>query len=165
MDIFSYLVFDFNEPGTFIVKFFNLDSYIAGIASNGSPSMNISSTLNKKITYNNFKPKKGIQFGGSHRLIMELDYNVNEHSSYTIMLLITFKDNLKISFIEPTQGLLHYYPVYNINKVRRILSNQTSNTDYIHGNPLPLVVSDQQIMIWIQHKAVHLHIQHSRFLN
>ena len=153
LDIFSYLVFDFNEPGKFIVKFLNLDSYIVGIASNGSPTINISSTLNKRITYNNFKPKKGIQFNNSYRLIMELDYNVNEHLSYTIMLIITLKDNLKLYFIEPTQGLISYYPVYIINKVRRTLSIQTSNTDYIHGNPLPLVVSDQQIMIWIQHKA------------
>ena len=153
LDIFSYLVFDFNEPGKFIVKFLNLDSYIDGIASNGSPTINISSTLNKRITYNNFKPKKGIQFNNSYRLIMELDYNVNEHSSYTIMLIITLKDNLKLYFIEPTQGLISYYPVYIKNKVRRTLSIQTSNTDYIHGNPLPLVVSDQQIMIWIQHKA------------
>ena len=153
LDIFSYLVFDFNEPGKFLVKFLNLDSYIDGIASNGSPTINISSTLNKRITYNNFKPKKGIQFNNSYRLIIELDYNVDEHSSYTIMLIITLKDNLKLYFIEPTQGLISYYPVYIINKVRRILSIQTSNTDYIHGNPLPLVVSDQQIMIWIQHKA------------
>ena len=153
LDIFSYLVFDFNEPGKFLVNFFNLDSYIDGIASNGSPTINISSTLNKRITYNNFKPKKGIQFNNSHRLIIELDYNVDEHSSYTIMLIITLKDNLKLYFIEPTQGLISYYPVYIINKVRRILSIQTSNTDYIHGNPLPLVVSDQQIMIWIQHKV------------
>ena len=153
LDIFSYLVFDFNEPGKFIVKFLNLDSYIDGIASNESPTINISSTLNKRITYNNFKPKKGIQFNNSYRLIMELDYNVNEHSSYTIMLIITLKDNLKLYFIEPTQGLISYYPVYILNKVRRTLSIQTSNTDYIHGNPLPLVVSDQQIMIWIQHEA------------
>ena len=153
LDIFSYLVFDFNEPGKFIVKFFNLDSYIDGIASNESPTINISSTLNKRISYNNFKPKKGIQFSSSHRLIMELDYNVDEHSSYTMLIIMTLKDNLKISFIEPTQGLISYYPVYILNKVRRILSIQTSNTDYIHGNPLPLVVSDQQIMIWIQHKA------------
>ena len=153
LDIFSYLVFDFNEPGKFIVKFFNLDSYIDGIASNESPTINISSTLNKRISYNNFKPKKGIQFSSSHRLIMELDYNVDEHSSYTMLIIMTLKDNLKISFIEPTQGLISYYPVYIINKVMRILSIQTSNTDYIHGNPLPLVVSDQQIMIWIQHKA------------
>ena len=153
LDIFSYLVFDFNEPGKFIVKFFNLDSYIDGIASNESPTINISSTLNKRISYNNFKPKKGIQFSSSHRLIMELDYNVDEHSSYTMLIIMTLKDNLKISFIEPTQGLISYYPVYLVNKVRRILSIQTSNTDYIHGNPLPLVVSDQQIMIWIQHKA------------
>ena len=153
LDIFSYLVFDFNEPGKFIVKFLNLDSYIDGIASNESPTINISSTLNKRISYNNFKPKKGIQFSSSHRLIMELDYNVDEHSSYTMLIIMTLKDNLKISFIEPTQGLISYYPVYIINKVRRILSIQTSNTDYIHGNPLPLVVSDQQIMIWIQHKA------------
>ena len=151
LDIFSYLVFDFNEPGKFIVKFLNLDSYIDGIASNGSPTINISSTLNKRITYNNFKPKKGIQFNNSYRLIMELDYNVNEHSSYTIMLIMTLKDNLKLYFID--QGLISYYPVYIINKVRRTLSIQTSNTGYIHGNPLPLVVSDQQIMIWIQHKA------------
>ena len=153
LDIFSYLVFDFNEPGKFIVKFFNLDSYIDGIASNESPTINISSTLNKRISYNNFKPKKGIQFSSSHRLIMELGYNVDEHSSYTMLIIMSLKDNLKISFIEPTQGLISYYPVYIINKVRRILSIQTSNTDYIHGNPLPLVVSDQQIMIWIQHKA------------
>ena len=153
LDIFSYLVFDFNEPGKFIVKFFNLDSYIDGIASNESPTINISSTLNKRITYNNFKPKKGIQFSSSHRLIMELDYNVDEHSSYTMLIIMTLKDNLKLYFIEPTQGLISYYPVYIINKVRRILSIQTSNTDYIHSNPLPLVVSGQQIMIWIQHEA------------
>ena len=153
LDIFSYLVFDFNEPGKFIVKFFNLDSYIDGIASNESPTINISSTLNKRITYNNFKPKKGIQFSSSHRLIMELDYNVDEHSSYTMLIIMTLKDNLKLYFIEPTQGLISYYPVYIINKVRRTLSIQTSNTDYIHGNPLPLVVSGQQIMIWIQHEA------------
>ena len=153
LDIFSYLVFDFNEPGKFIVKFLNLDSYIDGITSNGSPTINISSTLNKRITYNNFKPKKGYQFNNSYRLIIELDYNVDEHSSYTIMLIITLKDNLKLYFIEPTQGLISYYPVYIINKARRILSIQTSNTNYIHSNPLPLVVSDQQIMIWIQHKA------------
>ena len=48
LDIFSYVVFDFNEPGKFIVKFFNLDSYIDGITSNESPTINISSTLNKK---------------------------------------------------------------------------------------------------------------------
>ena len=153
LDIFSYLVFDFNEPGKFIVKFFNLDSYIDGIASNESPTINISSTLNKRITYNNFKPKEGIQFSSSHRLIMELDYNVDEHSSYTMLIIMTLKDNLKLYFIEPTQGLISYYPVYIINIVRRILSIQTSNTDYIHGNPLPLVVSGQQIMIWIQHEA------------
>ena len=153
LDIFSYLVFDFNEPGKFIVKFLNLDSYIDGIASNESPTINISSTLNKRITYNNFKPKKGIQFSSSHRLIMELDYNVDEHSSYTMLIIMTLKDNLKLYFIEPTQGLISYYPVYIINKVRRTLSIQTSNTDYIHGNPLPLVVSGQQIMIWIQHEA------------
>ena len=153
LDIFSYLVFDFNEPGEFIVKFFNLDSYIDGIASNESPTINITSTLNKRITYNNFKPKKGIQFSSSHRLIMELDYNVDEHSSYTMLIIMTLKDNLKLYFIEPTQGLISYYPVYIINKVRRTLSIQTSNTDYIHGNPLPLVVSGQQIMIWIQHEA------------
>ena len=153
LDIFSYLVFDFNEPGKFIVKFFNLDSYIDGITSNESPTINISSTLNKRITYNNFKPKKGIQFSSSHRLIMELDYNVDEHSSYTMLIIMTLKDNLKLYFIEPTQGLISYYPVYIINKVRRTLSIQTSNTDYIHGNPLPLVVSGQQIMIWIQHEA------------
>ena len=153
LDIFSYLVFDFNEPGKFIVKFFNRDPYISGIASNETPSLNISSTLNKRISYNNFEPKKGIQFSSSHRLIMELDYNVDEHSSYTMLIIMTLKDNLKLYFIEPTQGLISYYPVYIINKVRRTLSIQTSNTDYIHGNPLPLVVSDQQIMIWIQHKA------------
>ena len=153
LDIFSYLVFDFNEPGKFIVKFFNLDSYIDGIASNETPSLTISSTLNKRISYNNFKPKKGIQFSSSHRLIMELDYNVDEHSSYTMLIIMTLKDNLKLYFIEPTQGLISYYPVYIINKARRMLSIQTSNTDYIHGNPLPLVVSGQQIMIWIQHKA------------
>ena len=99
LDIFSYLVFDFNEPGKFIVKFFNLDSYIDGIASNESPTINISSTLNKRITYNNFKPKKGIQFSSSHRLIMELDYNVDEHSSYTMLIIMTLKDNLKLYFI------------------------------------------------------------------
>ena len=153
LDIFSYLVFDFNEPGKFIVKFFNRDPYISGIASNETPLLNISSTLNKRISYNNFKPKKGIQFSSSHRLIMELNYNVDEHSSYTMLIIMTLKDNLKLYFIEPTQGLISYYPVYIINKVRRTLSIQTSNTDYIHGNPLPLVVSDQQIMIWIQHKA------------
>ena len=153
LDIFSYLVFDFNEPGKFIVKFLNLDSYIDGIASNELRTINISSTLNKIITYNNFKPKKGIQFSSSHRLIMELDYNVDEHSSYTMLIIMTLKDNLKLYFIEPTQGLISYYPVYIINKVRRTLSIQTSNTDYIHGNPLPLVVSGQQIMIWIQHEA------------
>ena len=153
LDIFSYLVFDFNEPGKFIVKFLNLDSYIDGIASNELPTINISSTLNKRITYNNFKPKKGIQFSSSHRLIMELDYNVDEHSSYTMLIIMTLKDNLKLYFIEPTQGLISYYPVYIINTVRRTLSIQTSNTDYIHGNPLPLVVSGQQIMIWIQHEA------------
>ena len=108
LDIFSYLVFDFNEPGKFIVKFLNLDSYIDGIASNGSPTINISSTLNKRITYNNLKPKQGIQFNNSYRLIIELDYNVDEHSSYTIMLIITLKDNLKLYFIEPTQGLISY---------------------------------------------------------
>ena len=106
LDIFSYLVFDFNEPGKFIVKFLNLDSYIDGIASNESPTINISSTLNKRITYNNFKPKKGIQFSSSHRLIMELDYNVDEHSSYTMLIIMTLKDNLKLYFIEPTQGLI-----------------------------------------------------------
>ena len=153
LDIFSYLVFDFNEPGKFIVKFLNLDSYISGIASNETPSLTISSTLNKRISYNNFKPKKGIQFSSSHRLIMELNYNVDEHSSYTMLIIMTLKDNLKLYFIEPTQGLISYYPVYIINKVRRTLSIQTSNTDYIHSNPLPLVVSNQQIMIWIQHKA------------
>ena len=153
LDIFSYLVFDFNEPGKFIVKFFNQDSYISGIASNETPSLNISSTLNKRISYNNFKPKKGIQFSSSHRLIMELDYNVDEHSSYTLLIIMTLKDNLKLYFIEPTQGLISYYPVYIINKVRRTLSIQTSNTDYLHSQQLPLAVSDQQIMIWIQHKA------------
>ena len=99
LDIFSYLVFDFNEPGKFIVKFFNRDSYISGIASNETPSLNISSTLNKRISYNNFKPKKGIQFSSSHRLIMELDYNVDEHSSYTLLIIMTLKDNLKLYFI------------------------------------------------------------------
>ena len=153
LDIFSYLVFDFNEPGKFIVKFFNRDPYISGIASNETPSLNISSTLNKRISYNNFEPKKGIQFSSSHRLIMELDYNVDEHSSYTMLIIMTLKDNLKISFIEPTQGLISYYPVYIINKVRRILSIQTSNNSYTHSQQLPLAVSDQQIMIWIQHKA------------
>ena len=153
LDIFSYLVFDFNEPGKFIVKFFNRDPYISGIASNETPSLNISSTLNKRISYNNFKPKKGIQFSSSHRLIMELDYNVDEHSSYTIMLIITLKDNLKLYFIEPTQGIISYYPVYIINKVRRILSIQTSKNDYTHSQQLPLAVSDHQIMIWIQHEA------------
>ena len=122
LNIFSYLVFDFNEPGTFIVKFFNREPYISGIASNETPSLNISSTLNKRITYNNFKPKKGIQFSSSHRLIMELDYNVDEHSSYTMLIIMTLKDNLKLYFIEPTQGLISYYPVYIINKVRRTLS-------------------------------------------
>ena len=153
LDIFSYLVFDFNEPGKFIVKFFNQDPYISGIASNETPSLTISSTLNKRISYNNFKPKKGIQFSSSHRLIMELDYNVDEHSSYTMLIIMTFKDNLKISFIEPTQGLISYYPVYIVNKVVRTLSIQTSNNNYIHSQQLPLAVSDQQIMIWIQHKA------------
>ena len=153
LDIFSYLMFDFNEPGKFIVKFFNRDPYISGIASNETPSLNISSTLNKRISYNNFKPKKGIQFSSSHRLIMELDYNVDEHSSYTMLIIMTFKDNLKISFIEPTQGLISYYPVYIVNKVVRTLSIQTSNNNYTHSQQLPLAVSDQQIMIWIQHKA------------
>ena len=153
LDIFSYLVFDFNEPGKFIVKFFNRDPYISGIASNETPSLTISSTLNKRISYNNFKPKKGIQFSSSHRLIMELDYNVDEHSSYTMLIIMTLKDDLKISFIEPTQGLISYYPVYIINKVVRTLSIQTSNNNYIHSQQLPLAVSDQQIMIWIQHKA------------
>ena len=153
LDIFSYLVFDFNEPGKFIVKFFNRDPYISGIASNEKPSLNISSTLNKRISYNNFEPKKGIQFSSSHRLIMELDYNVDEHSSYTMLTIITLKDDLKISFIEPTQGLISYYPVYIINKVVRTLSIQTSNNNYTHSQQLPLAVSDQQIMIWIQHKA------------
>ena len=153
LDIFSYLMFDFNEPGKFIVKFFNRDPYISGIASNETPSLNISSTLNKRISYNNFKPKKGIQFSSSHRLIMELDYNVDEHSSYTMLIIMTLKDNLKISFIEPTQGLISYYPVYIVNKVVRTLSIQTSNNNYTHSQQLPLAVSDQQIMIWIQHKA------------
>ena len=153
LDIFSYLVFDFNEPGKFIVKFFNRDPYISGIASNEKPSLNISSTLNKRISYNNFEPKKGIQFSSSHRLIMELDYNVDEHSSYTMLIIMTLKDDLKISFIEPTQGLISYYPVYIINKVVRTLSIQTSNNNYTHSQQLPLAVSDQQIMIWIQHKA------------
>ena len=153
LDIFSYLVFDFNEPGKFIVNFFNRDPYISGIASNETPSLTISSTLNKRISYNNFEPKKGIQFSSSHRLIMELDYNVDEHSSYTMLIIMTLKDNLKISFIEPTQGLISYYPVYIINKVVRTLSIQTSNNNYTHSQQLPLAVSDQQIMIWIQHKA------------
>ena len=153
LDIFSYLVFDFNEPGKFIVKFFNRDPYISGIASNETPSLNISSTLNKRISYNNFEPKKGIQFSSSHRLIMELDYNVDEHSSYTLLIIMTLKDNLKISFIKPTQGLISYYPVYIVNKVLRTLSIQTSNNNYTHSQQLPLAVSDQQIMIWIQHKA------------
>ena len=153
LDIFSYLVFDFNEPGKFIVKFFNRDPYISGIASNEKPSLNISSTLNKRISYNNFEPKKGIQFSSSHRLIMELDYNVDEHSSYTMLIIMTLKDDLKISFIEPTQGLISYYPVYIVNKVVRTLSIQTSNNNYTHSQQLPLAVSDQQIMIWIQHKA------------
>ena len=153
LDIFSHLVFDFNEPGKFIVKFFNRDPYISGIASNETPSLNISSTLNKRISYNNFKPKKGIQFSSSHRLIMDLDYNVDEHSSYTLLIIMTLKDNLKISFIEPTQGLISYYPVYLVNKVLRTLSIQTSNNNYTHSQQLPLAVSDQQIMIWIQHKA------------
>ena len=153
LNIFSYLVFDFNEPGKFIVKFFNRDPYISGIASNETPSLNISSTLNKRISYNNFEPKKGIQFSSSHRLIMELDYNVDEHSSYTMLIIMTLKDNLKISFIEPTQGLISYYPVYLVNKVLRTLSIQTSNNNYTHSQQLPLAVSDQQIMIWIQHKA------------
>ena len=153
LNIFSYLVFDFNEPGKFIVKFFNQDPYISGIASNETPSLNISSTLNKRISYNNFEPKKGIQFSSSHRLIMELDYNVDEHSSYTMLIIMTLKDNLKISFIEPTQGLISYYPVYIVNKVVRTLSIQTSNNNYTHSQQLPLAVSDQQIMIWIQHKA------------
>ena len=154
LDIFSYLVFDFNEPGKFIVKFFNRDPYISSIASNEKPSLNISSTLNKRISYNNFEPKKGIQFSSSHRLIMELDYNVDEHSSYTMLIIMTLKDDLKISFIEPTQGLISYYPVYIINKLVRTLSIQTSNNNYTHSQQLPLAVSDQQIMIWIQHKAV-----------
>ena len=132
LDIFSYLVFDFNEPGKFIVKFFNQDPYISGITSNEKPSLNISSTLNKRISYNNFEPKKGIQFSSSHRLIMELDYNVDEHSSYTMLIIMTLKDDLKISFIEPTQGLISYYPVYIINKVVRTLSIQTSNNNYTH---------------------------------
>ena len=153
LDIFSYLVFDFNEPGKFIVKFFNRDPYISGIVSNEKPSLNISSTLNKRISYNNFEPKKGIQFSSSHRLIMELDYNVDEHSSYTMLIIMTLKDDLKISFIEPTQGLISYYPVYIVNKVLRTLSIQTSNNNYTHSQQLPLAVSDQQIMIWIQHKA------------
>ena len=153
LNIFSYLVFDFNEPGKFIVKFFNRDPYISGIASNETPSLNISSTLNKRISYNNFEPKKGIQFSSSHRLIIELDYNVDEHSSYTMLIIMTLKDDLKISFIEPTQGLISYYPVYIINKVVRTLSIQTSNNNYTHSQQLPLAVSDQQIMIWIQHKA------------
>ena len=153
LDIFSYLVFDFNEPGKFIVKFFNQDPYISGIASNETPSLTISSTLNKRISYNNFKPKKGIQFSSSHRLIMELDYNVDEHSSYTMLIIMTLKDNLKIYFIEPTQSLISYYPVYIVNKVLRTLSIQTSNNNYTHSQQLPLAVSDQQIMIWIQHKA------------
>ena len=136
LDIFSYLVFDFNEPGKFIVKFFNRDPYISGIASNETPSLTISSTLNKRISYNNFEPKKGIQFSSSHRLIMELDYNVDEHSSYTLLIIMTLKDNLKISFIEPTQGLISYYPVYIVNKVLRTLSIQTSNNNYTHSQQL-----------------------------
>ena len=153
LNIFSYLVFDFNEPGKFIVKFFNRDPYISGIASNETPSLNISSTLNKRISYNNFEPKKGIQFSSSHRLIMELDYNVDEHSSYTMLIIMTLKDDLKISFIEPAQGLISYYPVYIVNKVLRTLSIQTSNNNYTHSQQLSLAVSDHQIMIWIQHKA------------
>ena len=129
------------------------DPYISGIASNETPSLTISSTLNKRISYNNFEPKKGIQFSSSHRLIMELDYNVDEHSSYTLLIIMTLKDNLKISFIEPAQGLISYYPVYLVNKVLRTLSIQTSNNNYTHSQQLPLAVSDQQIMIWIQHKA------------
>ena len=84
---------------------------------------------------------------------MELDYNVDEHSSYTMLIIMTLKDNLKISFIEPTQGLISYYPVYLVNKVLRTLSIQTSNNDYTHSQQLPLAVSDQQIMTLIQHKA------------
>ena len=153
LNIFSYLVFDFNSPSKFIIKFTNLNFYIDGIESNSTPKLNISSSLNEKITYNNYKPNKGIQFNSSHKLIIELDYNVDEHSSYTILIIMTLKDNLKISFIEPSQGLIRYYPIYIINKIKKTLSIQTTNTDYINSNPLPSIINDQQIMIWIQHKA------------
>ena len=40
---------------------------------------------------------------------MELDYNVDEHSSYTMLIIMTLKDNLKIYFIEPIKAIISYY--------------------------------------------------------
>ena len=140
MSIFTFQFYDLKEPSNFILD----GSAISGINLN----MSIISSGSSHITVSGFDPIRGLQFNPSTKIIIDLEYMVNQNSPYTIMVSLTLKDILRVYFVEPINEQTIYYPAYILIPMRNTIGIQKSqklNKTEIY----PSVLNNKQIMIWI----------------
>ena len=139
IDAFSNF-YDLKEPSTFILD----GPAISGI----QPNMSINSSGSNHITISGFDPIRVLQFNSSTKIIIDLGYMVNQNTPYTIMVILTLKDILRVYFVEPINEQTIYYPAYILIPLTNTIGIQKShklNETKIY----PSIFNNKQIMIWI----------------
>ena len=149
INIFSHRFYDLKEPSKYT---FTLP-YISGI----DPGLSFSHSRRNGVGITQFDPIKGLQFNSNMKIIMDIGYLANQNSPYTILISMTFKDTLKLSFVEPTQEQNSYLPVYMIDKHSSTFGMYT-NKGYKSIRYEPSF-RNKQIMIWIHHNPITQHYQ------
>ena len=83
---------------------------------------------------------------------MDIGYMVNQQSQYSIFISMTFKDNFKLYFVEPTQENTIYYPQFMLgrNNLLTITTSALKST----SKKIPSDFFDKQILITI-HFVIH----------
>ena len=146
MTIFTYRFFDFNAPSKF--KFNKQRRYhtIIGI----EPNLSFSSTNGTYLTKDEFIYKRGLQFNNSMHIIIDLGYIVNHNMPYSMMMSLTLKDDLQIYFVEPTQEMIAYNPIYKIKKSTTELIIQSAG-NVITKKLYSSRYNNQQCLLWIDY--------------
>ena len=145
LEHFTYHFFDFKEPLDFKLTSIKHKYIILGI----DPGLRIISSNNNNIGLTNFI-KYGIKFNSDSKIILDLGYQVNQSSSFTLMISLILNDVLKFYFVESTHEQIQYYPVFNIDKTNSKIIIETISGSFQDVNYDPSY-NNENILVMINH--------------
>ena len=145
LEHFTYHFFDFKEPLDFKLTSIKHKYIILGI----DPGLRIISSNNNNIGLTNFT-KYGIKFNSDSKIILDLGYQVNQSSSFTIMISMILNDDLKFYFVESTHEQIQYYPLFNIDKTNSKIIIETLSGLFQDVNYDPSY-NNENILVMINH--------------